>query len=210
MKQSLFIFFMIFNLVFLFFGLARSGESRESLILEDFSSLAANGLPEGWQPQRANPDPSEVYQILKEGEKFYLHATSRPNRIFKKMKWNPNKYPFITWKWRMSNVPSDPDKEKSATLYVSLGRDVLGIPKLTKYAWSSIKAVGTESSGGMFRPTTIVLQSGEKSSGEWITETINVREDFIRLHDEIPPDEAYGIGIMTTIEAEFAEIIAHN
>jgi len=210
MNRSLFTFSLMLIFVLLSSGPLHSEETKASVVLEDFSSLSENGLPDGWLPQRENPEPREVYQILKGGEKFYLHASTRPNRIFKKMKWNPNKYPFITWKWRMLNVPNNPDKEKSAFFYVGLGRDIIGIPKLIKYAWSSIKAVGTESSGGMFRPTTIVLQSGEASSGDWVTETINVREDFIRLHDELPPDEAYGIGIMTTIEAEFAEIIAHN
>jgi len=183
---------------------------RPLTVLEDFSRLAENGLPKGWHPERETPRPEEIYEILRDGDRFYLHASSRPNRIFKKMKWNPNKYPFITWKWRAANVPNDPDKEKSIFFYVGLGRDILGIPKLIKYAWSSTRPAGTEISGGMFRPTVIVLQSGEASSGEWITQTVNVREDYLRLHDELPPNEAYGIGIMTTIEAEFAEIVAHN
>ncbi len=185
-------------------------EIEEAVILEDFSVQGENGLPTGWKAQRENPDPAEIYQILTKEESPYLHATGRPNRIFKKMKWNPNEYPFITWRWRMITVPEDPEKERNATIYVALGTDILGIPIITKYAWSSNKAVGTESSGGMFRPTTIVLQSGQAKKGEWVTETLNVLADYRRLHDEDPPDEAYGIGILTTIEAEFAEIIAHK
>ncbi len=185
-------------------------EIGETVILEDFSSQGKNGLPSGWKANKPNPIPAEVYQIIETEKTPYLHATGRPNRIFKKMKWNPNEYPFITWKWRMINVPDDPEKERNATVYVALGTDILGIPIITKYAWSSIKAVGTESSGGMFRPTTIVLQSGQAKKGEWVTQTLNVLADYRRLHDEDPPNEAYGIGILTTIEAEFAEIIAHK
>jgi len=185
-------------------------EIGETIILEDFSAQGENGLPAGWKAQRDNPDPAEIYQILTKEENPYLHATGRPNRIFKKMKWNPNEYPFITWRWRMIDVPDDPEKERNASLYIALGTDILGIPIITKYAWSSIKAVGTESSGGFFRPTTIVLQSGQTKKGEWVTETLNVLADYRRLHDQDPPNEAYGIGILTTIEAEFAEIIAHK
>lgn len=185
-------------------------EPRKSIVLEDFSSLDKNGLPAGWIAQRENPDPAEIYRVEKEGAGHYLRANGQPNRIFKKIKWNPNQYPFLTWKWRMKNVQADPLKEKNASFYVSLGTDILGIPKITKYAWSSIEKPGSEISGGLFRPTTIVLRSGPHETGAWITETINVLEDYKRLHHENPPDEAYGIGIMTTLEAEFSEITAHN
>ena len=185
-------------------------EIPESIVLEDFSDIGENGLPRGWKANRDHPEPSKVYQFKKEGDLFFLHASGQPNRIFKKIKWNPNDYPFLSWKWRMIKVPNDPQKEKNATLYVSLGKDIIGIPKITKYAWSSIKAVGSEISGGFFRPTVIILESGSAKEGEWVTETINILEDHKRLHNETPPDEAYGIGIMTTIEAEFAYIIAHK
>jgi hypothetical protein len=185
-------------------------EAGKSVVLEDFSNVDQNGLPAGWIAQREHPKPAEIYHFKKEGARHYLHADGQPNRIFKKIKWNPNQYPFLTWKWRMKNVPADPQKERNASFYVSLGTDLLGIPKITKYAWSSIEKPGSETSGGIFRPTTIVLRSGPHETGEWVTETVNVAEDYKRLHEEDPPDEAYGIGLMTTLEAEFSEIIAHN
>jgi len=187
-----------------------SNEIGAFVVLEDFTRHGENGLPVGWKAQRETPNPAEIYHIIKEADRPYLHANGLPNRIFKKMKWNPNEYPYMTWRWRMFDVPNDPEKEKSATIYVSLGTDIIGIPKITKYAWSSNKVVGSETSGGFFSPTTIVLRSGQAETGEWVTETLNVLEDYRRLHNEDPPDEAYGIGIFTTIEAEFAEIIAHK
>jgi len=187
-----------------------SSASRDTIVLEDFSRFGENGLPLGWKAQRENPSPANIYSNLKEAEHSYLHANGQANRIFKKMKWNPNEYPFITWKWRMLKVSDDPQKEKSASLYISLGTDPIGIPKITKYAWSSNQAAGLEISGGFFRPTTIILRSGQPETGEWVTETLNVLEDYRRIHHEDPPNEAYGIGILTTLEAEFGEIIAHK
>ncbi|MFQ5598275.1 MAG: DUF3047 domain-containing protein [Nitrospiria bacterium] len=213
MKRVIYVLVIVFPLIGLIQGsavFALLGAQGDSIVLEDFSSHGANGLPEGWKAQNENPKPAEVYKILKETDVSYLYANGRPNRIFKKMKWNPNEYPYITWRWRMVKVPDDPEKERSANLYVSLGTDLIGIPKITKYAWSSLKKAGSEVSGGFFRPTTIVLRSGSPQSGEWVTETLNVLEDYRRLHQEDPPTEAYGIGILTTIEAEFAEIIAHK
>ncbi len=213
MRRSVFLVGILLHLVLFFSYSAISGEKRDSgsfIVLEDFSHLSENGLPDGWKPQRDNPPPGDVYEVVKSGDKHVLHATGKPNRIFKKMKWNPNEYPFLTWKWRMVKVTDDPDKERNATMYVALGTDLLGIPKLTKYAWSSIKPVGSEESGGMFRPTTVVIRSGQPEAGEWVTETINVLEDHKRLHNETPPDAAYGFGIITTLEAEFGDIIAHK
>ncbi len=213
MKRYFFFTGILFQLIFLSSGGAISGETQktiEGLILEDFSNPNEKGLPSGWKPQRENPAPFEAYQIKIKGKEPLLYASGKPNRIFKKMTWNPHEYPFITWKWRMLKVPNDPEKERNATVYVSLGTDLLGIPKLTKYAWSSNKPVGTEESGGMFRPTTIVIRSGEPESGEWVTETINVLEEHQRLHGEVPPDASYGFGIMTTLEAEFGAFTVHK
>jgi hypothetical protein len=207
------------RILFIFFALlaplasidAFAEEKPASVVLEDFSNPDEKGLPKGWIAQNENPDPAEVYEIKKEEDRFYLSASGRPNRIFKKIKWNPNEYPFLSWKWRMKNVPVDPKKERRASVYVSLDRDFFGIPKITKYLWSSLAPVGEEVSGGFFGASTIVVRSGAAQAGEWVTETINVLEDFKRLHDgQAPPDEAYGIGIMTSIEAEFAEFIAHK
>lgn len=213
MKRYLLFTGILFQLVFLSSGGAISGETQTDitfLILEDFSNQTENGLPLGWKPQREHPAPSEAYQIKIMGKESLLYASGKPNRIFKKMKWNPHEYPFLTWKWRMLKVPNDPEKERNATIYVALGTDILGIPKLTKYTWSSNKPVGTEESGGFFRPTTIVIRSGEPESGEWVTETINVLEEHQRLHGEVPPEAAYGFGIMTTLEAEFGAFIVHK
>lgn len=207
-RRLLFIFIMLLPLA----AMDSFAEERPaSVVLEDFSHPDEKGLPKGWIAQNENPDPAQVYQIKKEGERFHLSANGRPNRLFKKMKWNPNEYPFLSWKWRMMSIPVDPQKERRASVYVSLDRDLFGIPKITKYLWSSLAPVGEEVSGGFFGASTIVVRSGAAQAGEWVTETINVLEDFKRLHGgESPPDEAYGIGIMTSIEAEFADFIAHK
>ncbi len=213
MKQVVYRFSVVLLLAFSTGGPVFSEEinnPNDFVVLEDFSARGENGLPPGWKPQRDHPSPAEVYQIEETSQEILLRANGKPNRIFKKLKWNPHEYPFITWKWRMLKVPDDPDKERNATVYVALGTDLLGIPKLTKYAWSSLKAIGTEESGGIFRPTTIVIRSGPPENGEWVTETINVLEDHKRLHKELPPEEAYGFGIMTTLEAEFGPFIVHK
>ena len=181
-----------------------------SIILEDFSSPDERGLPTGWIAQKEDPDPAQAYQIKKEGDHAYLSASGRPNRLFKKIKWNPNQYPFLSWKWRMKKVPVDPQKERRAAIYVSLDRDLFGIPKITKYLWSSLAPVGEERSGGFTAASTIVVRSGPAQEGTWVTETINVLEDFKRLHGGAPSGEAYGIGILTSIEADFADFIAHK
>lgn len=206
------VFFMILGILFspLFSRESFSEEIAASVVLEDFSSPDEQGLPKGWIAQKETPDPAQVYQIKKEGDRVYLSASGRPNRLFKKIKWNPIEYPFLSWKWRMKKVPVDPQKERRAAVYVSLDRDFFGIPKITKYLWSSLAPVGEEVSGGFTGASTIVVRSGPAQAGEWVNETINVLEDFKRLHGEAPLGEAYGIGIMTSIEADFADFIAHK
>ncbi len=180
-------------------------ENRDKIVLVDFSKY-----PEAWKAKGGFSKADRVYQIVSNEKDIYLSANVETEsvRIFKKISWNSKTHPIIEWKWRVKKWPGD--KPASAYLYVSLDRDLVGIPTIIKYVWSSDKKIGTVKNGGVFSPTEVVIQSGPADSNDWIVQRLNARADFKKLLGRDPKDEAYGVGILvdTGMEVDFAKITA--
>ena len=167
-------------------------------------------FPEGWKIRGDRERVPEIYQVRVEDGRRILSAkvTGKPIRIFKKVSWNPFTHPVLTWKWRVLQWPED--AEASVDFYVSLDRDVLGIPIIIKYLWSGSLPVGYEREGGFFSPHTVVIRSGPSGPGKWITSRLNALESFRYFHGRDPSQETVGIGLLvsTGVEMEISEITA--
>ena len=146
---------------------------------------------------------------MENGERILsVKVSGDPIRVFKKIAWDSFRYPVLTWRWKVLRWPEE--QGASVDLYVSLHRDTFGIPSFVKYVWSDHLPVGTEKSGGFFRPSEVVVRSGLTALGEWTTEKIDVLESFRRIHGSDPDPEAYGIGLWVAsgVEMEISEIVA--
>jgi hypothetical protein len=177
----------------------------DRLVLEDFSRY-----PEGWEARGGLSKANEIYRVVRHGQDTYLHAQgeSESVRIFKKISWDSKTFPVIEWEWRIKNWP--PGGQAQASLYISLDKDSFGIPALVKYLWSSDQAIGTVKDGGFFRPTEIVIRSGNHKSDHWIVERVDALADFQRIMGRDPKGGAYGIGFLADpgVEVEIGPIVA--
>ena len=178
--------------------------------IEPITIVNYSGFPEGWKIRGSEEEAREAYQVKQEGGQVILSAKilGESVRIFKKVPWDPFTHPVLTWRWRILKWPEEPGA--SVDVYVSLDRDLLGIPTFVKYLWSDSLPVGTEKSGGFFSPSEVVIRSGMESPGEWVTEEINVLEDFRRIYQGEPNEEAYGVGFLISagMEMELSEVVA--
>ena len=193
--------------------LSYGGESRaaDQLVLEAFQAKEADGFPSLWEneSQRSEARARSAYKVHDEQGGGFLAARDADQRIKKKkIDWDPKVYPLLTWRWRLVKAPAT--AEPIATLYVSLDTDFFFIPVFTKYIWSGTRAEGMLSEGSMFSGAEIVVQSGTKPIGEWVEETVNVYEDFKRIHQHEPAPKAWGISILSGpgVEIDFGSIVA--
>ena len=91
-----------------------------------------------------------------------------------------------------------PKNDSAVALYVVLDQNFFRIPKTLKYVWSTTLPIGTRHRrDGIGRPNVIVLESGEEKLGQWVTETVNVYDDFMQTFGKKPPKSAVGIGVLT-------------
>lgn len=186
------------------------GAEQQRLVLEDFQAKEADGFPSSWdhESQRSHSKGREAYKVQSENGSNFLSAKDAGQRIKKKkIDWDPKAYPVLTWRWRLNKAADG--AEPLAAIYASLDTDLMFIPVFTKYIWSATKPEGTLTEGGMFSGSEIVVQSGTQV-GQWVEETVNVYEDFKRIHQHEPAAKAWGISIIAGpgVEIDFGPMVA--
>jgi hypothetical protein len=203
--------FMIGLVLFLIAPAGSGSAQPQRLILEDFQAKEADGFPASWdhESQRSQTKGRDAYKVQTENGANYLSAKDAGQRIKKKkIDWDPKAYPVLTWRWRLNKAAEG--TEPLAAIYASLDTDLLFIPVFTKYIWSATKPEGTLTEGGMFSGSEMVVQSGTAPIGQWVEETVNVYEDFKRIHQHEPAAKAWGISIIAGpgVEIDFGPMVA--
>ena len=191
------------------------------IILEDFQKYSGNPFSE-WSSREDIKNAYPVYKILEEnGNKFLRASTVNANNSVQlgktNFKWDLYSLPYLSWDWRVRIIPKGgneyPGKanDSAAAIYVvfQTGR----VPfagwqyqpaNWIKYVWSSTLPVGTVvnrriSKFGMelYEGKYIVVASGKKDLGKWITFKRNVLADYERTFGKKPVYKAIFIGILT-------------
>jgi len=182
-------------------------DSGGSVMLEDFTKLDAEGFPSGWTGQRSKVTAMEAYSVHLEGGVAFLKGKGANQRVYTKhIQWNPKTHPILRWRWRLVSVPEQTDF--IAGVFANLDTDFMLIPVSTKYVWSGTKSQGMITDGGIFGAAEVVLRSGTHPVGEWVTEEVNAYEDFKKIHEHEPADEAWGISLQSGsgVEIDFGSL----
>lgn len=177
------------------------------VVLEDFESSLVGDLPVRWTWRGRDDDKRKPYRVLQEedGNK-YLQATDEGESVIlgKDIKWDLSKYPYVSFRWRVHEIPEGADERFDETVDSAAGiyfvyRKVLGkIPRSVKYVWSSTLPVGSATRrDGAGKPWMIVAESGTERMGEWHTYVFDLREAYGKTFGGRPPDKPIGIGILS-------------
>jgi len=196
-----------FLYLILIFGTTPLWAEGEKITLADFSVF-----PDGWKVSSDESKAKEIYTVIQNNQETYLqgHGKEKAIRVFKKISWDSSTFPIVEWKWRLKKWPEN--SEAQVYVYISLDKDIFGIPTNIKYVWSQKRAVGSMKEGGYFRPTEVVLKNDPPDPEAWITQRVNALADFQKIIGRNPKGEAYGIGFLVDpgVEAEIGEIVARK
>lgn len=192
--------------------------ASEPLVIADFSTdVDKNGVPCGWQ-LKERTGKSDV-SVIKDGDIYALRLRSANDSfaLQKRVKVNTQLYPFLSWKWKVVELPEGGDFRKSKTddqaaqLFLAFSNR-----KIIVYLWDTSAPQGLI--GDAWAPPftnikAIVIRSGPTETGKWLIETRNAYEDFKTLFGEEPPPIS-GIRIQinsqhteTTGESFFADVV---
>jgi hypothetical protein len=191
---------------------ARAAPPPNEIPLELFDDSPVGKPPEGWKTRSGNI--ADVYVVRAGEERHYLHADARDVSVSigKEERFDVRRYPILTWRWRVEEVPKGGDERRKETgdsaagVYVVFGG--WPIPNTIKYVWSATLPVGTRLESPFAGQTKIVvLRSGPPQGTGWVEEQVNVLEDYRKFFGK-DPDVARGIGILTDSDNTHSRAVA--
>ncbi len=222
---------ILFLFTTLFAGILGANEEKESREIDTFTSSGEAGQLDGWKSFDSNLE--ECYEIGKEDNNFYLkaHTKDRGSIIAKACNYSLKEFPVITWRWRALMFPEGADErfkrtgDSVAGIYIifpsliSPGKltNKLGFkvpvpdsmkPECIKYVWSASLPIGSViDSPHASKTKIVVLQNGTSPLNRWITEEVNVYEDYLKFFNK-EPDEVQAVGILTDADDTSSEAMA--
>ncbi len=191
-------------------------EAGQEVVVADFSGIEPGAFPPGWKAVWARDTLAEdIYSVVKEDDNAYLKAVADNSDILiaKEFTYDLKVYPFLKWSWRAVVLPEGADErekdtgDSGAAVYVIFpGRFR---PENIKYVWSSCLPVGTTTESPYNSKTKIVvLRNRSTSPGQWVSEEVNVYEDYKRFFDG-EPGEVQAIAIMSDSNDTESKAVAH-
>jgi len=204
-------------LLFLFAFLSPAWAS-ERVIVADFSSDIGNGgNPSGWQLHEKIGKAD--YKVIQDSGISALRLRSEETSFAfqKALDVNPQLFPVLSWKWKVTKLPDGGDFRRSsaddqaAQIFLAFSNR-----KTIAYIWDTTAPEGSVDNASAIPFVSIkaiVVRSGPNDAGKWITETRNVWEDYRTLFGDEPPVLA-GIRIQinsqhtaTSGESFFADLV---
>lgn len=183
--------------------------------VEDFSGVKAGAFPEGWKCVWSSAEKGKEVYSVKSEQQSYLEARAVNNDILiaKEFKYDLKEYPFLTWQWKAIELPEGADERLKETGDSGAGIYVVFPgwfrPDNIKYVWSSSlpKGISLESPYN-HKTKIVVLRNRSTSLGKWVSEEVNVYEDYKRLFGH-EPDNVRAIAIMSDSNDTGSKAEAH-
>lgn len=173
------------------------------LPLETFEGDQPLTFPSNWKARGNAEEAAEIYKVAEENGNHFLHAraVNQGVQVGLARPFEPSRHPFLSWRWRVEQLPTGADErvkhvnDSAAGVYVLFGSRIM--PRVIKYVWSSSLPVGTRlNSPHYWRARIIVLRSGSATDGAWYKETVNIYQDYKESFGS-EPGKIEGIAILT-------------
>ncbi|MDD5495825.1 MAG: DUF3047 domain-containing protein [Candidatus Omnitrophica bacterium] len=167
------------------------------------------------------------YMLMKYGKNGFVEAQSDKtcSAIYYKIGFKPKDYPLLSWKWKVLKFPdlsqAKTDKERNdyaARVYVIFPFLCFSSSKFIEYVWSEDMPVGSvydSPEGNNIK--MIVARSGKVDAGQWVCETRNVYDDYLKAFGKEPSMSVGAVAIMcdadgskSSAEAIFDDIAIGN
>jgi len=207
------------RIVFLawFWLFAWSGTNTGQVVLEDFEAEVIGTLPTRWLNRDGNGRPATYaedqrseyhYRVMREsGRNFLRYEGTRAKHLMLQTRDNPaiqlSRTPILSWDWRVHTLPaganefSEKNNDAAASLYVVWGFNALRVPRVVRYTWSSSQDVGRTASRNMNMQQIVVVATGEKNLGRWITFERDIVADYEQFFRGKAPQRPVAILILS-------------
>ena len=156
-----------------------------------------------------------LYTVEIEQRNGYLLAKSEKacSGLFYRIGFNAKEYPVISWQWKVVRFPEKPElvsagtnEEKgwieeddyAARVYVIFPSWNFMWTRSIEYIWDEGLPEGTIMTSPYFKNIKlIVIESGVKDIGQWVSEERNIYDDYKKAFGKAPSSNVGAIALMT-------------
>lgn len=177
------------------------------LILSHFSlatSMFSSASLEDWEEESFEGNTKYSIVTIDDRQAIKAETSRSASALFRKHKVDLNKTPYLNWSWRVDNIYDIQDAltkagdDYPARIYVVLREGFF--PWQTKalnYVWCSKKPNKPYwENPYTSKAVMIPVQCEQDKTGHWLSERINIKEDFKRIFN-LDVNEIDGVAIMS-------------
>ncbi len=230
-------FLLIFHLLITSVAYAQNTKDHilvANFSAEEINSIT----PANWEVMKFDSIKRQTaYFLARDKNRTILKAVSNASAsgYIRKISINPENYPILTWQWKIdnlikrSNMKTRQGDDYPARIYISFDYDIERLtgaerfkielyksihakyPPLAtlNYVWDSKNPVGyTTPNAYTNRVQMLVAQSGKAQVGQWVTQTVNIYEDYKRVFGETPM-KVTAVAIMTDTDNTGESVTAY-
>jgi hypothetical protein len=181
------------------FAVAAIAWAAERVVVEDWRSyrLGTRGIPGDWKGQTWGRPAYDLEIVADDGQPVLRLKSEGDNSTISRdlrVSVNLDQTPILEWSWKVVTLPAGGNAcqkstdDQAAQVYVAWLRSPESVrSRIIGYVWDSTAPVGTICKSQKTTTVTyVVLRSGSRELGKWITERRNVVEDFRRIYGEAP------------------------
>lgn len=192
--------------------------STTGIVVVDFmNGVDRDGVPVGWQLKEKS-GRAEIAVVREDGvNALRLTSDDSSFSIQKSVDIDVVRYPFMSWRWKVTRLPDGGDFRKSKTddqaaqLFLAFSRT-----RAIVYIWDTSAPQGLAANAAappFMTIKAVVVRSGGSETGRWLTETRNVYNDYKELFGR-EPQSVGGIRIQinsqhtsSSAESYFADLV---
>ena len=181
------------------FAVAAIAWAAERVVVEDWRSypLGTRGIPGDWKGQTWGRPAYDLEIVADDGQPVLRLKSKGDNSTISRdlrVSVNLDQTPILEWSWKVVTLPAGGNAcqkstdDQAAQVYVAWLRSPESVrSRIIGYVWDSTAPVGTICKSQKTTTVTyVVLRSGSRELGKWITERRNVVEDFRKIYGEAP------------------------
>ncbi len=190
--------------------------SQLAIIVLNTLNWGAGHPPSDWQIKVVHGKPEIAVCREDDGSCLHLKSTKSSYALEHGVDVNPQETRFLTWRWKVTQLPAGGDFRRAATddqaaqvLVAFTDRRVL------TYIWDTTAPKGTAQSASsipLVHIFAVVCESGTSEANHWITETRDVAADYQQAYGR-PAPQIKGLRLQinsqhtgTAAESYFGEV----
>jgi len=176
----------------------------------------SSGLPMGWQVKVNHGKPDVSVCANSDSSCVHLRSVKSSFGLERRLDIDPGQMPFLTWNWKVAQLPGGGDFRRSSTDDQAAQMLVaFSDHRIIEYLWDTTAPKGVQQTAS-FIPLVhiyaVVCESGTTGLNQWLAETRNVAADYERAYGK-PAPHVEGLRIQinsqhtgTSAESYFGEV----